>query len=79
MTTSTPQSPTDVVARLIVDTSPYLSCDECFERLDEYVEARLRDAQHSDAPMQTHLHGCSQCREEAEILLELVAQDAGAL
>ena len=24
--------------KLLVDTAPYLSCDECFERLDEYVE-----------------------------------------
>ena len=78
MTPSTPRSPDDVVARLIVDTSPYLSCDACFDRLDEYVEARLRDPQHVDAPMQIHLHGCAQCREEAEILLELVAQDSPA-
>ena len=76
MTISTPRSPDEAVARLIADTSPYLSCDECFERLDEYVESRFRDPQHTDATMQIHLRGCSQCREEAEALLELVAQDA---
>jgi hypothetical protein len=76
MTTRTPRLPDDVVARLITDTSPYLSCDECFDRLDEYVETRFRDPQHTDATMQTHLHGCSGCQEEAETLLELVALDA---
>jgi len=39
MTISTPRSPEQAIARLIADTSPYLSCDECFERLDEYVES----------------------------------------
>jgi len=76
MITSTPRWPDDVVARLIADTSPYLSCDECFERLDEYVETRFRDPQHTDAKMQRHLDGCAQCHEEAETLRELVAQDA---
>jgi hypothetical protein len=77
MTTRTPRSPDDVVAGLIADTSPYLSCDECFERLDEYVETRSRFPQHTDASMHAHLRGCSACREEAEGLLELIAQDAG--
>lgn len=76
MTISTPRSPDEAIARLIADTSPYLSCDECFTRLDEYVESRLRDPQHTDATMQIHLRGCSQCHEEAEALLELVALDA---
>jgi hypothetical protein len=79
MTTSTPRSSDDVVAGLIADTSPYLSCDECFERLDEYVETRSRNPEHTDAAMDAHLHGCAACHEEAEGLLELVAQDAGPL
>ena len=76
MTAPTPWPSDTVVASLIADTSPYLSCDECFTRLDEYVESRLRDPQHTDATMQIHLRGCSQCHEEAEALLELVALDA---
>ena len=74
MTTRTSRSPRDAVARLIADTSPYLSCDDCFERLDEFVEARLRDPQHTDATMQIHLHGCAQCHEEADALLELISE-----
>ena len=27
----------DTVARLLADTSPYISCDDCFARLDEYT------------------------------------------
>jgi hypothetical protein len=76
MTISTPRSPDDLVAGLLVDTSPYLSCDECFERLNEYVDALALDAQHADPSMDAHLRGCSACREEAEALLELVVEDA---
>jgi hypothetical protein len=76
MTISTPRSPDDVVAGLIADTSPYLSCDECFERLDEYVDALALDPQHADPSMGAHLRGCSACQEEAEALLELVVRDA---
>jgi hypothetical protein len=75
MTTRTPRPRDEIVSRLVVDTSPYLSCEECFERLDEYVEARARNARHTDLPMQAHLRGCSACREEAETLVELVALD----
>jgi len=74
MTMSTPRSPEQAIARLIADTSPYLSCDECFERLDEYVESRLLDPEHTDATMQIHLRGCSQCHEEADALLELLSE-----
>jgi hypothetical protein len=76
MTISTPRSPKEAIAQLIADTSPYLSCDECFERMDEYVDSRSRDPRHTDATMQIHLRGCSQCHEEAEALLKLVALDA---
>jgi hypothetical protein len=78
MTTRTPWPTDAVVASLIADTSPYLSCDECFDRLDEYAEARSRDPQHTEPAMDAHLRGCSACREEAEGLLELIAAD-GAL
>jgi hypothetical protein len=76
MTTLTPQWPDRLVAALITDTSPYLSCDECFGRLDEYVDRRVRGEQHPDPAMDAHLRGCAACHEEAETLLELVAEDA---
>ncbi|KQV70002.1 hypothetical protein ASC64_09465 [Nocardioides sp. Root122] len=60
------------VATLVVDTEPYLSCDDCFERLDQFVDARVADPSHTDLEMTTHLAGCGVCAEEASALEELV-------
>ena len=62
---------------LLADTSPYLSCDDCFARLDEYVERTLADPHHQDAVMQAHLAGCGACAEEAQTLRELLSQPSG--
>lgn len=64
------------VAALLVDTEPYLSCDDCFERIDQYVERRVADVSHHDVEMDTHLAGCGVCAEEARTLEELLRQDA---
>jgi len=56
---------------LLGPTGPEVSCDECFERLDEYVEGR-------EVPsMAAHLEGCSACREDYESLLALVRHEDG--
>lgn len=63
-------------ARLLtLDTEPYLSCEECFDRMDAYVEALLADPEHDDVTMRTHLTACPACAEEAESLMQLVADD----
>jgi anti-sigma factor RsiW len=54
---------------------PELTCDECFDLLDVYVEAELG---HEDADvlvlgMRAHLEGCPACAEEHESLRALVA------
>jgi hypothetical protein len=51
-----------------------VSCEECFELLDEYVELELKgaDADTRVAGMRTHLEGCPACREEHESLRALV-------
>ena len=55
---------------LLGPTGPEVSCDECFERLDEYVEGR-------DIPgMAAHLEGCPACREDYESLLALVRDES---
>ena len=64
------------VAALVVDTEPYLSCDDCFERMDQFVDFRVADPSHSDVEMTTHLAGCGVCAEEASALEELVRSDA---
>lgn len=74
MTSHTSGLPPEKIAGLLADTSPYLSCDECFARLDEYVERRLTDPSHQEPAMDAHLVGCGACAEEADALMELVAQ-----
>lgn len=68
---------TDEQARsFAVDPGPWMSCDECFDRLDEYIECSAT-ATHEWLPaMSSHLTGCQVCREEMESLLLLLAADA---
>jgi hypothetical protein len=74
--THIPLSP-QAARRLTVDTEPYLSCDDCFELVDRYVEALLSDPDHDLPAMRTHLAGCAACAEEARSLLGLVAEQDG--
>jgi anti-sigma factor RsiW len=63
--------------QLLGPNAPELGCDECFEMLDEYVEAELdaRDADRRVPGMSAHLAGCPACREEHESLRALVIAD----
>ena len=67
----------EAITSLLTDTSPYLSCDDCFARIDEYVERRSADPQYDDPAMKAHLAGCGACAEEADTLQELLSDDAG--
>lgn len=60
--------------RLLGPDGPDIGCDECFERLDEYVELELanRDADAAIPGMRTHLDGCPACREERDSLRALL-------
>jgi hypothetical protein len=53
-----------------------VGCEECFDRLDEYVELELggRDADQEIPGLGAHLAGCPACREEYEALLELARE-----
>ena len=63
---------------LLGPRGPEVGCDECFERLDEYVELELAgaDAEARVPGMRAHLEGCPACREDHESLRELLAQDS---
>jgi hypothetical protein len=65
----------DRLERLLGPTGPDIGCEECFERLDEYVELELqgRDAEASVPGMRAHLDGCPACREEHESLHALLS------
>ena len=67
----------DELKRLIGQPGPDIGCEECFERLDEYVELELRgaDADARVPGMHNHLEGCPACREEHESLRALIAGD----
>jgi len=68
-----------LIGRLLGPVGPEVSCDECFELLDEYVEVELAGAD-PDARlpgMKAHLQGCPACREDHESLRELVGQSRG--
>jgi hypothetical protein len=65
----------DRLEGLLGPTGPDIGCDECFERLDEYVELELRGADaDADIPgMREHLDGCPACREEHQSLRALLS------
>ncbi len=77
MTNHTPGLPPQTIASLLADTEPYLSCDDCFDRLDEYAERRSTDPDYEDPAMRAHLLGCHACADEANALLDLLTRDAG--
>jgi hypothetical protein len=66
----------DSLRALLGPTDPQVSCEECFERLDEYVELELEgaDAETRVPGMRAHLDGCPACREEHESLRELASR-----
>jgi hypothetical protein len=64
--------------RLLGPAGPELQCDDCFARLDEYVDTELAggDADTAVPGMRAHLGGCPACREEYEALRDLVRREA---
>ena len=67
-----------LIARLLGPAGPEVSCEACFEQLDEYVEAELRgeDAEARVPGMRAHLEGCPACHEDHESLLAFVSAQA---
>ncbi len=63
--------------RLLGPTEHEVGCEECFDRLDEFVELELAglDADAAVPGLRAHLQGCPACREEHEALLTLAGDD----
>ena len=61
--------------RVLGPTGYELTCEECFDRLDEFVELELqgKDADRRIPGMGNHLEGCPACREEHESVRALVS------
>ena len=64
----------DNVKRLLGPAEPELLCEQCFEKLDEYVELELqgRRADERIPGMRAHLEGCPACREDHDSLRDFV-------
>jgi len=69
-----------LLARLLGPSEPELSCEQCFEQLDRYVELELdgRDAGAAIPGMQAHLQGCAACAEDHESLRAFVQGSVGS-
>ena len=76
MTTPESFSP-QAIERLTMSSDPWLSCDDCFEQIDELVEECLTGHGPVSRPLQVHLRACTVCREEAHSLVTLAAPDYG--
>jgi hypothetical protein len=65
------------LGRLLGPAEPEVGCDECFDKLDRYVELALagEDADADLPGLRTHLAGCPACREEHDSLRALVERD----
>jgi len=60
----------DTLKRLLGPAEPELLCDECFEKLDEYLELELQGGQADERlpGMRAHLEGCPACNEDYDSL-----------
>ena len=73
-TVHTAPTPSQVVA-LLLDTTPWLSCEDCFEHLDKYAESVAHGAGPASEPMHRPLLGCAACAEELQTQVELLRAD----
>ena len=69
---------TEALRRLLGPQGPELSCEECFDALDRYVELELSGADPDRAipGMRAHLEGCQACAEDHASLRALVTGEA---
>lgn len=68
----------DPFAGLLGPATEEVSCERCFELIDEFVEAEVagEDAGARFPGMEAHLEGCPACREDRESLRALLAEGA---
>jgi hypothetical protein len=73
-----PSRTAGLLSRLLGPAEPELTCEECFEELDRYVELELagRDADAMVPGMRPHLQGCPACREDHESLTALLVAES---
>jgi hypothetical protein len=64
----------ELIAALLGPAGPELTCEECFEQLDRYVDETVADGDPDGAVpgMRAHLSGCPACRDDHDSLLGFV-------
>jgi hypothetical protein len=72
---SQPTTQDRLLGRLLGPSGPELTCEQCFDQLDVYVEAEIAgaDADAQIPGMRAHLEGCPACAEEHQSLRDLVS------
>lgn len=74
-----PQLSEEQARKFVLDASPWMSCDECFDYLDEFMDLVDPVESHANGwvpAMVAHLAGCGACREEVESLRVLLSSDS---
>ncbi|HEY3552765.1 MAG TPA: hypothetical protein VGK66_03675 [Solirubrobacterales bacterium] len=66
-----------LLGRVLGPGAPELTCEQCFEELDRYVELSLAgEAADARVPgMRAHLNGCPACAEDFASLRALVTRE----
>jgi len=67
----------DPLKALLGPHGPELTCEQCFDHLDHFVELELAgsDPEAAVPGMRAHLAGCPACAEDHASLLALVASE----
>jgi len=78
MSSPKPDESKELLGRLLGPSAPELSCEQCFEQLDRYVELSLADepADERVPGMRAHLEGCPACAEDFESLRALAGEQS---
>ena len=66
----------DLITRLLGPDGPEVTCDQCFELLDQYVDLEVagEDPDAQLPGMRAHLEGCPACHEDHESLRDFVTR-----
>jgi hypothetical protein len=66
------------LVRVLGPAEPEITCEQCFEQLDRYVELELgeSDADAAVPGMRAHLQGCPACGEDHDSLFSYLETEA---
>jgi hypothetical protein len=66
-----------ILGRVLGPAAPELTCEQCFEELDRYVELVVggKPADERVPGMHAHLDGCPACTEDFRSLRDLVTRE----